>query len=64
MYGSKGGRNPPMMGMMKKLTAQQKTDLMKHSVKHSKKHMASMRMSMMRGMSFAAAHKKAMMKGK
>ncbi len=63
MYGSKGGSNTPM-GMMKKLSEKQKKDLMKHSVHHSKKHMASMRMSMMRGMSFAAAHKKAMLKGK
>ena len=62
MYGSKGGSSPIMTGV-KKLTPKQKADLKKHSVHHSKKHMASMRMNMMRGMSFAAAHKKAIQKG-
>ena len=47
---------------MNKLTDQQKAKLKKHSVHHSKGHMASMRMSMMKGKTFDAAHKTAMKK--
>lgn len=42
-----------------KLTEDQKDKLEKHKKKHSSKHIASMRMSMLKGMSFDEAHKKA-----
>jgi hypothetical protein len=61
-YGGKSGGSMPM-GIIRKLTDKMKSDLKKHSVKHSKKHIASMRMNMMRGMSFDDAHKKAIKKG-
>ena len=41
---------------MSKLSDPQKKKLAEHSKHHTKKHMASMRMSMMRGMTFAQAH--------
>jgi len=44
---------------MSKLTEAQKKKLAEHSKHHTKKHMASMRMSMMRGKSFAQAHSEA-----
>lgn len=42
-----------------KLTDEQKEKLEKHKKHHSNKHIASMRMSMLKGMSFNDAHKKA-----
>lgn len=47
---------------LRKLTDAQKAKLKKHSEHHSKRHMASMRMQMMQGSSFEAAHKRAMKK--
>lgn len=46
-----------------KLTEAQKQKLKAHSKHHSAKHMASMRLAMMRGMSFVSAHKNAIKKG-
>ena len=42
-----------------KLTEEQKTKLAEHAKKHSKKHIASMRMRMLKGKSFDAAHQEA-----
>ena len=47
---------------LKKLTKDQKNKLEKHKVHHTDKHMKSMRMMMMRGVSFEEAHKNAMKK--
>ena len=44
---------------MKKLTDAQKKKLGGHGKHHSKKHMASMRMAMMKGKTFAQAHTEA-----
>tara|TARA_R100001143_G_scaffold60469_1_gene59987 strand:+ start:220 stop:369 length:150 start_codon:yes stop_codon:yes gene_type:complete len=46
-----------------KLTDAQKKKLKEHSKHHTVKHMASMRLAMVRGMSFATAHKNALKKG-
>ena len=45
-----------------KLTDSQKKKLEEHKKHHSTKHIASMRMSMLKGMSFNEAHNKAMKK--
>jgi len=45
---------------LKKLTQDQKKKLLKHKEHHSDKHMKSMRMNIMRGMTFDESHKKAM----
>ena len=47
---------------LKKLTKSQKEKLNMHSKHHTKKHLASMRMAMMNGKSFAQAHKMAQSK--
>ena len=40
-----------------RLTEKQKEDLAKHQAKgHGKKHMASMRLALLKGMSFSQAH--------
>ena len=44
---------------LKKLTESQKNMLKRHGNHHSNKHVAMMRMSMMRGKSFNAAHMEA-----
>ena len=46
----------------KPLTARQKTTMKKHSKHHTSKHMKEMTRLMMGGMTFTAAHKKAMKK--
>ena len=46
-----------------KLTDKQKDQLKEISSKHGKKHIASMRMSMLKGMSFKEAHEAANKKG-
>ena len=45
-----------------KLSDSQKKKLEEHKKHHSTKHIASMRMSMLKGMSFDEAHKKAQKK--
>ena len=45
-----------------KLTDSQKKKLEEHKKHHSDKHIKSMRMSMLKGMSFNEAHNKAMKK--
>tara|TARA_R110002012_G_scaffold71548_1_gene183396 strand:+ start:572 stop:730 length:159 start_codon:yes stop_codon:yes gene_type:complete len=45
--------------VLKKLTTEQKNKLTKHKAHHSDKHIKSMRMAMMSGKSFDAAHKDA-----
>ena len=45
-----------------KLTEDQKKQLEAHKKHHTNKHMASMRMNMLKGMSFEEAHKKVMSK--
>ena len=44
------------MNKLRKLTQAEKDKLKAHSAHHSKRHLASMRMNMMRGKSFAEAH--------
>ena len=51
------------MPQLKTLSSAQTKRLQQHKKNHSEKHMKSMRMSMMRGMSFAEAHRKAMRVG-
>tara|TARA_R110000824_G_scaffold13193_2_gene57407 strand:- start:58 stop:207 length:150 start_codon:yes stop_codon:yes gene_type:complete len=46
-----------------KLTEGQKKKLKEHAKHHTNKHIASMRLAMVRGMSFATAHKNALKKG-
>lgn len=46
-----------------KLTEDQKKQLKEIAPKHGKKHLASMRMSMLKGMSFKEAHEAANKKG-
>jgi len=47
------------VGKLQKLSDEAKAKLMEHGKKYSKKHVASMRMNMMRGVSFDEAHEKA-----
>ena len=47
---------------MARLTKTQQSTLKKHSVHHSQKHMTEMRKAMREGLTFTAAHKKAMKK--
>ena len=44
------------------LTTRQKSTLKKHSKHHTQKHMNAMKADMSKGLSFLAAHKKAMEK--
>ena len=44
------------------LTTRQKNTLKKHSKHHTQKHMSAMKADMAKGLSFLAAHKKAMEK--
>jgi hypothetical protein len=50
------------MAMKKQLTKRQEDALKRHKAKgtHTKRHMDSMRKDMLKGMTFMAAHKKAM----
>ena len=50
------------MAMKKALTKRQEDSLKRHKKKgtHTKKHMDSMKRDMLKGMTFTAAHKKAM----
>ena len=50
------------VGKLQKLSDEAKAKLMEHGKKYSKKHVASMRMNMMRGVSFDEAHEKAVVK--
>ena len=47
---------------LQKLSEEAKTKLLEHGKHHNKKHLASMRMNMMRGVSFDEAHEKAVAK--
>jgi hypothetical protein len=47
---------------LQKLSEEAKTKLLEHGKYHNKKHLASMRMNMMRGVSFDEAHEKAVAK--
>ena len=47
---------------LQKLSDEAKSKLMEHAKHHTKKHLASMRMNMMRGVSFDEAHEKAVKK--
>tara|TARA_R100001460_G_scaffold32767_3_gene64265 strand:- start:2456 stop:2641 length:186 start_codon:yes stop_codon:yes gene_type:complete len=53
---------PNKSNMKKQLTKRQEDALKRHKAKgtHTKKHMDSMRKDMMKGMTFMAAHKRAM----
>tara|TARA_R100001440_G_scaffold15659_2_gene26573 strand:- start:4488 stop:4637 length:150 start_codon:yes stop_codon:yes gene_type:complete len=44
------------------LTKRQKDTLKRHSKHHTKKHMSAMKKDMEKGLTFTAAHKKAMKK--
>jgi len=48
--------------MPKKITANQKSTLKKHSTYQTKKHISTMKTAMKKGSSFTKAHKKAMKK--
>ena len=52
-----------MATKLKPLTQRQQDTLKRHAKHHTKKHMAEMTRSMRQGMTFGAAHKKAMSKG-
>ena len=51
-----------MPSRLKPLTQRQKDTLKRHAKHHTKRHMAEMTKSMRQGMTFGAAHKKAMSK--
>ena len=51
-----------MPSKLKPLTQRQKDTLKRHAKHHTKRHMAEMTKSMRQGMTFGAAHKKAMSK--
>ena len=50
------------MNKLRKLTQAEKDKLKAHSALHNTRHIASMRMNMMRGKSFAEAHRLALKK--